>query len=133
MVSAREEYEHLLQRSREFYETAVMQLERELYGLASFSLEQSLQLFLKAVLLKLGVDYPRTHSVRRLLKLIAEAYPPASGVVDGVLKKYSLELAALEDVYITSRYVPRVFSREEVERLRNVVDEVRKAVSEAVG
>lgn len=31
-----------------------------------------LQHYLKACLLKLGVDFPRTHSVRRLLELIHE-------------------------------------------------------------
>jgi len=65
-LTKREEYEHLLRRSREFYETAILQLEKGFYGLAAFSLEQSLRLFLKAKMLERGVDYPRTHSVRRL-------------------------------------------------------------------
>ena len=69
-MTRREEYEYLLERSRRFYETAAMQIERGFYDLAVFSLEQSLQLHLKAQLLRLGVDYPRTHSVRRLLELI---------------------------------------------------------------
>jgi len=60
-----EEYKFLLERSRRFYETALMQISRRFYDLAAFSLEQSLQLYLKAHLLKLGLDYPRTHSVRR--------------------------------------------------------------------
>ncbi len=45
-------------------------MDRKFYDVAAFSLEQALQLFLKASLLKLGVDYPRTHSVRKLLELI---------------------------------------------------------------
>ncbi|MEM1611060.1 MAG: HEPN domain-containing protein [Sulfolobales archaeon] len=59
-----EEYRYLMERSRRFYETAIMQIDRGFYDLAVFSFEQSLQIFLKACLLKLGVDYLRTHSVR---------------------------------------------------------------------
>ncbi len=65
-----EEYESLLERSRRFCETASMQIERGFYDLAVFSLERGLRLYLKACLLRLGVDYPRTHSLKRLLELI---------------------------------------------------------------
>ncbi|MEL9941118.1 MAG: HEPN domain-containing protein [Ignisphaera sp.] len=47
-----DEYRYLLERSRRFYETAVMQIDRGFYDLAVFSFEQFLQLFLKACLLK---------------------------------------------------------------------------------
>ena len=119
-----EEYEALLRRSRAFYETALMQAERGYYDLAVFSLEQALQLFLKALLVKLGIGYPRSRSARRLLRLIAEAEPGLAATVEGLIFKYSVELAALEDAYITSRYTPRVFEEAEVERLRRVVEEV---------
>ncbi|MEM1983255.1 MAG: HEPN domain-containing protein [Sulfolobales archaeon] len=95
-----------------------------------FSFEQSLQLFLKAVLLSLGLDYPRTRSIRRLLELVYEL----TGV-EGVKElwvEHSVELALLEDAYITSRYVPRVFRVEETMRVREVVDRVFKVVREAI-
>ncbi len=126
-----EEYEYLLERSRRFYETALTQIEREFYDLAAFSLEQSLQLYLKACLLKLGIDYPRTHSVRRLLELIHEF--TGCREIRELLSKFSVELGALEDVYIMSRYVPRSYSCEEVERLKKVVEEVRHVVTEVLG
>ena len=71
-MTRREEYEYLIERSRRFYETAIIQMDKRFYDLAAFSLEQSPQLYLKASLLKLGMDYPRTRSVRRLLELIHE-------------------------------------------------------------
>lgn len=126
-----EEYRYLLERSRRFYETALMQIDKGFYDLACFSLEQSLQLYLKALLLRLGFDFPRTHSVRRLLELIHEVIKDKR-IID-VLSKYSVELGALEDAYITSRYVARSYSVEEVSRLRKVVDEVVKIVGEVVG
>jgi len=126
-----EEYESLLERSRRFCETASMQVKRGFYDLAAFSLEQGLQLYLKACLLKLGVDYPRTHSVRRLLELI---YKVSGGeAVKDLLYKFSVELGALEDAYVASRYVPRYYSLEEVERLRMVVEEVVRVVGRVIG
>ena len=132
-MTKREEYEHLLRRSREFYETAILQLEKGFYGLAAFSLEQSLQLFLKAKVLERGVDYPRTHSIRRLLEILSEVVErEISNVLRELVDKYSLELASIEDAYITSKYIPREFRREEVLRLRGVVDEVIEVVSRIV-
>lgn len=49
-----------------------------------------------------------------------------------LVDKYSLELASIEDAYITSKYIPREFRREEVLRLRGVVDEVIEVVSRIV-
>ena len=133
-MTKREEYEHLLKRSREFYETAIFQLEKGFYGLAAFSLEQALQLFLKAKMLERGVDYPRIHSVRRLLELLSEVVEKEfSRVLRELVEKYSLELASIEDAYITSRYIPREFRRGEVLRLKRVVDEVVDAVSRITG
>jgi len=103
-----------------------MQVERGFYDLAVFSLEQGLQLFLKAYLLKLGADYPRTHSVRKLLELIYKV--SGNEAISDLLRKFSVELGALEDAYITSRYVSRSYSLEEVERLKKVVEEVMAVV-----
>ena len=126
-----EEYEALLERSRRFYETASMQIERGFYDLAAFSLEQALQLYLKACLLRLGIDYPRTHSLRRLLELICKI--TQSEAIRDLLHQFSVELGALEDAYIVSRYVPRSYSLEELERLKKVVEEVTVVVREAIG
>ena len=125
-----EEVEYLLRRSRRFYETAVMQMDRGFHDLAVFSLEQSLQLFLKASLLKLGIDFPRTHSVRKLLEIIHEV--TGEDKIKEILRRFSIELGALEDAYITSRYVARDYNREEVERFKRVVEEVMGVVREVI-
>ena len=122
----REEYEYLLRRSRQFFETAEIQLERGFYDLAAFSLEQSLQLFLKAALLKFGLEYPRTHSVRRLLELLHEV--TGREEVRKIIREYILELGLLEDAYIASRYVIRDYGRDEVLKLKRAVQEVMNAV-----
>lgn len=129
-MTKREEYEYLLERSRRFYETALLQIDRGFYDLAAFSLEQSLQLYLKAYLLKLGVDYPRTHDMRRLLELARRV--TERGEIKELLSKYSVELGSLEDAYITSRYFARSYTYEEIKRLKNVVERVRDVLERLV-
>jgi len=67
-VSRKDESEHLLKRSMEFFETAEYQINKGLYGIAVFSLEQALQLFLKSKMLVAGADYPRTQGLEHFLK-----------------------------------------------------------------
>ncbi len=126
-----EEVEYLLRRSKRFYETATIQMDRGFHDLAVFSLEQSLQLFLKASLLKTGIDFPRIHSVRRLLEMLHEV--TGEDGIKEVLRRFNVELGALEDAYIMSRYVARDYNRKEVERFKEVVEEVMKVVGEVVG
>jgi len=128
-LSREEEERNLLKRSRDFLETAEYQTCRGLYDLAAFSLEQALQLFLKAKLLAGGVDYPRTHSVRSLMEMLSELVPEDRNlVVKNILEDYILELSILEDAYITSRYVMREFTRQEVEKLTRAVREIMRIV-----
>jgi HEPN domain-containing protein len=129
-MSKLEEYEALLKRSDGFLETALMQARAGMYDLAVFSLEQSLQLFLKATLLRVGSDYPRTHSIRRLLELLTEV--TGRSELRELASRYSVELGALEDAYISSRYIPRIYTKDEFERLRAVVEEVRTNVERSV-
>ncbi len=130
MLTRFEEYNYLLERSRRFLETAEMQFERGFHDLAVFSLEQALQLYLKACLLKLGVDYPRTHSVRKLLELTYKL--TGAEEIKRILTDYAVELGSLEDAYITSRYVAREYSVEEAGRLRQVVKRLMEVVGGVV-
>lgn len=129
-MSHLEEYEYLLKRSKRFYETAIMQLERGFYDLAAFSLEQSLQLYLKAALLKKGVEFPRTRRIRRLLELLYEI--TGRGDIEKILDELALELALFEDIYITAGYIPRDYRKEEVLKLKNAVEEVMGAVRKII-
>ena len=124
-MSRKEEGKRLLKRSRDFLETAEYQTSKGFYDLATFSLEQTLELFLKAKVLAEGVDYPRTHSVRALLEILSELVAEnRKSVIKQVLEKYLLELGMLEDSYITSRYVMREFTKQEAEKLTKSVKEI---------
>jgi HEPN domain-containing protein len=129
-MSKLEEYKALLKRSDGFLETALMQAQAGMYDLAVFSLEQSLQLFLKATLLRVGSDYLRTHGIRRLLELLTEV--TGRSELRELASQYSVELGAPEDAHISSRYIPRIYTKDEFERLRAVVEEVRTNVERSV-
>jgi len=106
------------------------QISKGFYDLAAFSLEQALQLFLKAKVLAEGVDYPRTRSVRVLLEILSDLAPETEkSKIRGILENFLLELGVLEDAYITSRYIMREFSRQEVERLAKSVKEIMENVT----
>ena len=129
-VTREEEEQRLLKRSRDFLETAEYQTSKGFFDLATFSLEQALQLFLKAKVLAEGVDYPRTHSVRVLLEILSDLVPKnKESTIKGILENYLLELGMLEDAYITSRYVMREFTKQEVEKLAKAVKEIMKNVT----
>ncbi|MEM3549829.1 MAG: HEPN domain-containing protein [Candidatus Bathyarchaeia archaeon] len=129
-MTRKEEEKSLLQRSKNFLETAEFQISRGFYDLAAFSLEQALQLFLKAKLLAEGADYPRKHSLRALLKMLSELVSEdKKSQVEKVLEDYLLELGMLEDAYITSRYITREFTKEELEKLSKAVKEIMENVT----
>ena len=129
-MTRKEEEERLLKRSRDFLETAEYQTRKGFYDLAAFSLEQAMQLFLKAKVLAEGVDYPRTHSVRTLLEILSDLVSEnKKSTVKGILEKYLLELGMLEDAYITSRYAMREFTKQETEKLAKAAKEIMKNVT----
>lgn len=130
-VMRREEIEKFLERSRKFRDAAEFHFSREDYDLSAFNLEQSLQLFLKAKLLERGLEFPKTHTLRKLFLLLGEMLGKLEDFKRFVAEK-SLEFASLEDAYITARYFPRDFEREEVERLRKFVKEVEEFVGKAI-
>jgi len=129
-VTRKEEEKSLLKRSRDFLETSEYQTSKGFYDLAIFSLEQALQLFLKAKVMAQGVDYPRTHSVRALLEILLDVVPEnKKSALKVILENYLLELGILEDAYITSRYVMREFTKQEAAKLTKAVKEIIENVT----
>jgi len=100
----------LRKRARAFLESAKADFNRGDYDLVLFHVEQFLQLYVKYLLyLSLG-DYPKIHSLTRLLKDLKKVRQ------EDVLKRFydeNLEMInLLEEAYITSRYLPREYDEE---------------------
>lgn len=121
-------------RSRMFLEEARDAYAKQRYDLAVFLAEQGLQLYLKAQLLRVLGDYPRTHSIRQLLAMLSRALGgEAERVVADFMKRERSRLSELEDVYIASRYTLRVYTREDAEDILSTVERVIALVEELLG
>ncbi len=122
-----DEYHILKSGSEGFLDSVQYQLDKGYFTVASSSFHRSSELFLKSRLLIHGEEYPRTHSLESLIEIIANATEKKCPARE-FLNTYIMELALLEDAYITSRYFSREYSREEIIRLQRVAKEVVNAI-----
>ncbi len=72
----------------------------------------ALQLFLKAKILAKGIEFPKTHQIRKLLELLSKL---ENKPLD-LSKEEEKILEMLEEAYISSRYLPFSFSEEDVNK-----------------
>ncbi|MEM2983258.1 MAG: HEPN domain-containing protein [Candidatus Bathyarchaeia archaeon] len=93
------------------------------YDIAAFIADQAVQLYLKSMVLELAGEVPRIHSIRQLLRVLKEMSDRPDIIDDYVKKNRSLPIR-LEEAYISSRYMPRDYEREEAEELVNFAEEV---------
>lgn len=131
-MSSEEFARFLSQKADRFMITAKLQIDNEFYDLATFSLQQSLELTMKSILLAGAGDYPRTHSLRDLLKLEQESSEErCREKVKHILNQYSFQLNMLEDAYSTSRDFQKSFDEGDVRKLYEmtevITDELRNA------
>ncbi len=77
------------------------------WDLAMFNLEQYCHLILKYKLLVNRGSYPRTHSLRALIRILGENNPELLAMVEDNAKLHYV--ARLEEAYIVSRYMPYKF------------------------
>ena len=98
--------------------------------MAIFSLEQYCQLILRYKLLVRAGGYPRTHSLRRLIRELGRYNEKILKLVED--EGSLLYVTKLEDAYIASRYLPREYEEREVgDAYRFVVEVFMRAVEEA--
>lgn len=124
---SREEIELMKRRAKNFIFNARHLIEEGIYDLAAFNAEQAAQLYLKATLLELIGDYPRTHS---LITLLSELRRVNEGLVTGFVRENRLKLHALEDAYLTSRYFLKEFDEDDAKKLLEISEEVIKLCEE---
>lgn len=101
------------------------------YDVACFLAEQSLQLYIKAVLLEQVGEYPRTHSIRRLLGELSRILN--SHELSEFISMNRARLTTLEDAYLMSRYYTREYEREDAEDMIKLVEETILLVNRKLG
>jgi len=127
----RREVEVLRRRSLEFLEEARIALRRGSFDIACFLAEQALQLYLKSILLELVGDYPRTHSVRRLLGEVNRLLN--SSELEEFIRVNRIRLSVLEDAYLMARYFVKEYSREDAEDMIKLVKETINIIDKVIG
>ncbi len=119
----REEVRAFLRRSMKFEKNAVWNLEQGDYDLAVFHVEQAMQLLVKAKLLEVVGDFPKTHNVVTLLELLCKVTRDEN--IERFIKENKVRLARLIDAYVSSRYFVREFYKEEAVEALNLLKELK--------
>lgn len=123
-----EEVEIIRKRAEAFLNNAERLMVEGQWDLAVFNLEQYCQLYLKYKLLYLKGSYPRTHSIRMLIRMLAQTKPEILELVEN--EAHLHYVARLEEAYIVARYLPYAFEEKEVKDIHRFVVEVFKPIVE---
>ncbi|BCU69752.1 HEPN domain-containing protein [Stygiolobus caldivivus] len=116
--------------AKQFLEQAKFSMQRGFYNLVLFNVEQSVQLNLKYLLYLSSGDFPKTHRLSDLFRLIKAVDDPC-----GVYTFYEGNkdfLTVIELSYISSRYLPQSFSEEDAEKALKLGEEFDKLVEGCV-
>ena len=109
---ATDEVEILRLRSVEYLEEAERLIQEKKWDLAMSALHLHCELLLKSKLLEVGATYPRTHSLRELLRILSRFNEKVLSLLTD--ENSILRLSRLEEGYISSRYLPVRYSEEDV-------------------
>ncbi len=120
--------QRLKARALQFLENARLNVEKGYYDLAVFNCEQSLQLYLKAILQELFASEFRSHELRSLLshlsKLLGESgFQEAQREIDALTRSKRDFLIDLENAYIDSRYGDVEYDRSHAEEILKSTEE----------
>lgn len=130
-MSAEDEYLALIERSERFMKSAERDIEDGYLDVASFSINQSLELFVKAMLLKLTGDYPHIHNLKLLLRSLSDnSNINFRGKIDRILAERDLEISLIQDAYVTSRYFVSNISEATLRKLKMTVKEIKGALGD---
>lgn len=125
-----EEAEILKRRAESFLRNAERLIEEKEWDLAMFNLEQYCQLIIKYKLLVLSGSYPRTHSLRRMIRELGEFHREILDLIEDT--RHLHYIARLEEAYIASRYLPYVYEEKEVKDIYKFVIEVFRSYVEKI-
>ncbi len=113
----KEEVELLLKRSRNFLESAEQRIKKDDWDLTCFLAEQSVQLYLKAIILEEAGQTPRTHSIRQLLAQLGQ-------IIEKEIKYDRNSLFMLESAYFNARYIAVTYDEEQAKDAIKIAKEL---------
>lgn len=113
----------LKKRADEFLENAKDLIQKEVYALAAFNLEQSAQLYLKYYLFLKLRRYPKIHLLGELLRGIGKVYRQEKEI-EKIIDENANIISDLDQAYLTSRYLPAEFFRPQLENMLQLVEKI---------
>ncbi len=116
------EIDILKERSDDYLEEAEYLINRQKWDLSLVAIHQHCELLLKYNALKLNGSYPRTHSLKELIKSLVKHDNRLNDLIR--LEDNLLRISRIEDAYINARYFPVRSSEEDVMPLMRFVKEV---------
>lgn len=126
-MTANEEYNNMMEKSRRFLLNAERNLEDGFIDIGAFSANQSLELYLKALMLKELGDYPHTHDLKNLLRNLLEvSNQSVKKKIDQLLKEKSLILSLIQDAYLTARYFSISYSADDLKEMISSIKEIKR-------
>lgn len=105
----------LKKRAKEFWQRAKEDFQKGRYNLCALDVEQVVQLWIKYLIYQKAGDFPKTHYFGELINVLTEVYENTS--IKDFYQENILQFTSLEDAYLTSRYLPKEFTKEEAEKL----------------
>lgn len=118
--------EFLKQRAEKFLKNAQYLYSNGDYDLAAFNLEQAAQFFIKYYLFFSVGAYPFSHSIKELLSEAVKVCPERERI-EGIFREQEEIVRDLEEAYISSRYFPSTFFKDQIERMERLVVDIKKA------
>ncbi|MCS7230194.1 MAG: HEPN domain-containing protein [Candidatus Kryptonium sp.] len=120
--------EFLKKNALKFLEIADYLLSKEDFNFAAFNYEQSAQLFLKYLLWKKVGDYPKTHSLLKLIDECAKIIEQKDKIETLENLKETETIFLLEEAYLATRYFDVQFNRTPVEKMKKLVYQIKEIV-----
>ena len=128
-MTADEEYKRMIERSRQFLLNAERNLDEGFVDIGAFSANQSLKLYLKALMLKEMGDYPHIHDLKTLLRnLSTVSNETVKKKIELFLKEKSLILSLIQDAYLTSRYFFTSYSADDLREMISTIKDIEEMV-----
>ena len=128
-MTASDESNSMIEKSRRFLLNAERNMDEGFIDVGAFNANQSLELYLKALLLKESGDYPHTFDLKNLLRNLADlSNVDVKKKIELFLNEKSLVLSLLQDAYLTSRYFSTSYSSDDLNEMISVVKHIKEII-----
>ncbi len=116
----------LKERAEGFLRDANFAISEKRWNSAAFYLEQACQLYLKYYIFRKLKDFPKIHDLDKLLEELEKAYSQNKKEIEKFRKENAIVISALNQAYITARYLPVEFTENQVKEMKNFAQSLIK-------